>query len=131
LQTVTTVGYGDVAPQQLGGRLVGAVVMLEGTAFIAILTAVITSTFITRATRKNEAMRAKETLSDVERIERRLDALERKLDVLVAAQTREGSTMSQHVGGSEAEGEGFEPSVQGLPTQRFSRESGTGPHAAC
>jgi voltage-gated potassium channel len=90
LQTVTTVGYGDVAPQQLGGRLVGAVVMLEGTAFIAILTAVITSTFITRATRKNEVMRAQETPSDVERIERRLDALERKLDVLVAAQDARG-----------------------------------------
>ena len=35
LQTVTTVGYGDVAPTQLVGRLVGAVVMLEGIAFIA------------------------------------------------------------------------------------------------
>jgi voltage-gated potassium channel len=32
LQTVTTVGYGDVVPAQLGGRLVGAFVMLEGTA---------------------------------------------------------------------------------------------------
>jgi voltage-gated potassium channel len=45
LQTVTTVGYGDVTPTQVGGRLVGAAVMLEGTAFIAIVTAVITSTW--------------------------------------------------------------------------------------
>ena len=51
LQTVTTVGYGDVAPTQLAGRLVGAAVMLEGTAFIAIVTAAITSSFIARTTR--------------------------------------------------------------------------------
>ena len=51
LQTVTTVGYGDVAPSQVSGRLVGAALMLWGTAFIAIVTAVITSTFVARATR--------------------------------------------------------------------------------
>src|SRR5262245_53303948 len=52
LQTVTTVGYGDVTPTHVGGRLVGALLMLEGTAFIAIVTAVITSTFVSRATRE-------------------------------------------------------------------------------
>jgi voltage-gated potassium channel len=57
LQTVTTVGYGDVTPTHFGGRLVGAAVMLEGTAFIAIVTAVITSTFIARATKEVEAAR--------------------------------------------------------------------------
>jgi voltage-gated potassium channel len=49
LQTVTTVGYRDVTPSHLGGRPVGVAVMLEGTAFIAIVTAVITSTFVARA----------------------------------------------------------------------------------
>jgi voltage-gated potassium channel len=82
LQTVTTVGYGDVAPTQSGGRLLGAVVMLEGTAFIAIVTAVITSTFVARATRDFEAARVQEEMSDLERIEMRFDALERKLDLL-------------------------------------------------
>jgi voltage-gated potassium channel len=85
LQTVTTVGYGDVAPAHTGGRLVGALVMLEGTAFIAIVTAVITSTFVTRASRDFAAARTKDELSDVERIDRRFDELERKLDLLAAA----------------------------------------------
>jgi voltage-gated potassium channel len=49
LQTVTTVGYGDVTPKDAAGRIVGAVVMLEGIAFLAIITAAITSTFVTRA----------------------------------------------------------------------------------
>ena len=84
LQTVTTVGYGDVAPSHLTGRLVGAVVMLEGTAFIAIITAVITSTFVARATREHEEQMAKDQVSDRELIEKRFDELESKLDALAA-----------------------------------------------
>jgi voltage-gated potassium channel Kch len=91
LQTVTTVGYGDVAPAHTGGRLVGALVMLEGTAFIAIVTAVITSTFVTRASREYEAAQAKEEVSDAERIDRRFDELERKLDLLMTAREAPGS----------------------------------------
>ena len=63
LQTVTTVGYGDVTPTELGGRLVGVLLMLQGTAFIAIVTAVITSTFMARAARESEAKRASGELS--------------------------------------------------------------------
>ena len=91
LQTVTTVGYGDVVPGQLGGRLVGAFVMLEGTAFIAIVTAAITSSFVTRATRDYEAAHATEQVSDREWIEQRFDALERKLDQLAAADANPGA----------------------------------------
>ena len=82
LQTVTTVGYGDVAPKQLTGRLVGAAVVLEGIAFIAIVTAVITSSFVARATRESEAARMKDELSDRELMEKRFDELERKLDLI-------------------------------------------------
>lgn len=80
LQTVTTVGYGDVAPKNGAGRLLGAIVMLEGTAFIAIVTAVITSSFVTRA----QAEQRKEELSDRELMEKRFDELERKIDALAA-----------------------------------------------
>lgn len=85
LQTVTTVGYGDVTPSHFAGRLVGAAVMLEGTAFIAIITAVITSSFVARATRSSDAARAKDQLSDRELMERRFDELERKLDLIASA----------------------------------------------
>ena len=84
LQTVTTVGYGDVTPSQFGGRLVGVAVMLEGTAFIAIVTALITSTFVARATRAHDAPRADDNENDVALLERRFDDLERKLDLLLA-----------------------------------------------
>ena len=55
LQTVTTVGYGDVTPKDTAGKIVGAVVMLEGIAFLAIVTAAITSTFVTRAQREQQS----------------------------------------------------------------------------
>jgi voltage-gated potassium channel len=88
LQTITTVGYGDVTPTELEGRLVAAVVMLQGVAFVAIITAVITSTFIARATRQSDETRAEEELSDRALIERRFDELERKIDLLASTRER-------------------------------------------
>jgi voltage-gated potassium channel len=55
LQTVTTVGYGDVTPENAVGRVVGAVIMLESIAFVAIVTAAITSSFVERARREQAA----------------------------------------------------------------------------
>ena len=85
LQTVTTVGYGDVTPKHGSGRLVAAFVMLEGIAFLAIITAAITSTFVARAERESEAAQALRDTGDTARIEARLDALDRKLDAIGAA----------------------------------------------
>jgi len=76
VQTVTTVGYGDVTPKNPGGRLVATLVMLEGTALLAIVTAAITSTFIERARRERNA-RTDESAAG---IEHRFDELDRRLD---------------------------------------------------
>src|SRR3954469_15449080 len=38
-QPAATVGYGDVTPRHVSGRIVGAVMMLWGLAFLAIITA--------------------------------------------------------------------------------------------
>ena len=86
IQTVTTVGYGDVAPKDVVGRVVAALVMLYGIAFIAIVTAVITSTFVARASRDYDTAHREEEQSDLELMEKRFDELERKLDALIAAQ---------------------------------------------
>jgi voltage-gated potassium channel len=42
IQTVTTVGYGDVTPHKVIGRIIASFVMLEGIAFLAVVTAAIT-----------------------------------------------------------------------------------------
>ena len=49
LQTVTTVGYGDVVPQQSAGRVVAVVLMLGGLSLLSVLTAAVTSVFVSRA----------------------------------------------------------------------------------
>ena len=85
IQTVTTVGYGDVTPKDVLGRVVAAAVMLQGIAFIAIITAVITSSFVARATRARDAAQAKDEMTELEQIEARLAELDRKLDRLQAS----------------------------------------------
>jgi voltage-gated potassium channel len=52
LQTITTVGFGDFPPNNVLGYLVTAAVMLWGIAFLAIITAAITSVFVARAQRE-------------------------------------------------------------------------------
>ena len=51
LQTVTTVGYGDVVPDQATGKVIAAFLMLGGLSLIAVLTAAVTSGFVARAQR--------------------------------------------------------------------------------
>jgi voltage-gated potassium channel len=86
IQTVTTVGYGDVAPKDVVGRIVAALVMLYGIAFIAIVTAVITSTFVARASHEYDEAHKEEEENDRELMEKRFDELERKIDALARAQ---------------------------------------------
>ena len=52
--TVTTVGYGDVVPESLGGRLVGSMLMLTGLALIPTLTSVIVSSLVARRRRSDQ-----------------------------------------------------------------------------
>jgi voltage-gated potassium channel len=82
LQTVTTVGYGDVTPLNPSGRIIAAFVMLEGIAFLTIIVAAITSTFVARAAKEREVAQAADEDAAEVRIEARLDGIERRLDRL-------------------------------------------------
>jgi voltage-gated potassium channel Kch len=84
LQTVTTVGYGDVTPKNPSGRLVASVVMLEGIALLSITIAAITSTFVARAQREQSATEEAADSPAESRIERRLDELAERLDRIEA-----------------------------------------------
>ena len=91
LQTVTTVGYGDVTPTSTLGRSVAGVVMVVAIAFLTIVTALITSTFIDAAQRARTAATQDAQRDAVERSDARFDEVMRRLDAIEVALRRLGA----------------------------------------
>lgn len=82
VQTVTTVGYGDIVPKSVGGRVVAGALMLVGIALIPTLTSVTISALLAKRSRQSdeEDRRARdESAATLLRIEERLEKLERGL----------------------------------------------------
>ncbi len=79
VQTVTTVGYGDVVPENTAGRLLAALVMLLGLGFITVITALITSAFVARAGRQAQAGSGDPSAEQLTRIDERLERIEAAL----------------------------------------------------
>ena len=82
LQTVTTVGYGDVVPSNGWGKFVGGIVMIFGVTFLSLVTALVTSALITGAQRRQQALAESEqppVHESLARIEARLESIEQKL----------------------------------------------------
>lgn len=82
VQTVTTVGYGDLVPVSTAGRLVASIVMLFGIGFLTVITASITSTFIETTRRRLEGSTTAALTSKLDQIGARLDAIEANLTEL-------------------------------------------------
>ena len=82
LQTVTTVGYGDVTPKNPSGRIIATFVMLQGIAFLAITTAAITSTFVARANKERDMAHAADEDDAEVRMEAQLKGIDQRLDRL-------------------------------------------------
>jgi voltage-gated potassium channel len=87
LQTVTTVGYGDVTPANTAGRVVGALFLLEAISFVTIVTAVITSSFVERARQARitesetaEAMGIEKLAAQLSDVTVRLERIQQILD---------------------------------------------------
>ena len=83
LQTVTTVGYGDITPSSGSGRVIGAFVMISGIAFLTVITAAVTATLIEAARRRIPRPPASELPPEFMReVTARLSAIEARLEEL-------------------------------------------------
>jgi voltage-gated potassium channel len=81
VQTVTTVGYGDIVPEHTSGRIVATVLMLFGIGFLTVVTAVITAVFLETVRRRlGDPTQAK--------VEQKLDAIEARLQRIETAVRR-------------------------------------------
>lgn len=76
VQTVTTVGYGDVVPDSTLGRFVAGLVMLMGVAFISILSGVTASVLVQNLRQRRGLDRTELLLERVEDLHRRLDEMD-------------------------------------------------------
>jgi voltage-gated potassium channel len=83
IQTVTTVGYGDVVPGSTVGKVIGSALMLGGLALFAVVTGAITSAFV--AQRQKEGQAAAE-----DPVMRKLDEMSAELDGMKADIARLG-----------------------------------------
>ena len=80
-QTVTTVGYGDVVPDQATGQLMATVLMIGGLSLFAVVTGLITSAFIARADSERRA-------DDEDRLMTKLDGISSEVEALKAEVSR-------------------------------------------
>ena len=78
LQTVTTVGYGDVTPSRPQGRIIAAVLMLTAIGFLAVITASVTASLV-------ESSRRRFAAGAEAGVDQRLDELNARLARIEAA----------------------------------------------
>ncbi|MFQ5772059.1 MAG: potassium channel family protein [bacterium] len=58
--TLTTVGYGDISPATLGGRVVAILIMIMGIGILGLFTATIASIFVEKKMKEDRGMRSYE-----------------------------------------------------------------------
>ena len=81
LETVTTVGYGDVVPHQTAGRIIAVVIMLSGIGFLAVITAAVTAALIESSRRRFAAREEAELEGALQQVTARLERIEAALGV--------------------------------------------------
>ena len=91
VETVTTVGYGDIVPDQTAGKIIAGFLMLGGLSLIAVVTAAIPSGFVSRADAQRRAAGEDPVMQKLEQIAAELEAVKTELDHLRPATGTDGS----------------------------------------
>jgi voltage-gated potassium channel len=82
VETVTTVGYGDIVPNQTAGKIIAAFLMLGGLSLIAVVTAAITSGFVSRSEAQRRASGDDPVMQKLGEMAAELQQVKAKLDEL-------------------------------------------------
>jgi voltage-gated potassium channel len=82
IETVTTVGYGDVVPDQTLGKVIAGFLMLGGLSLISVVTAAITSGFVSRAEAHRRAAGEDPVMQKLEELAGEIRAVKAELDLL-------------------------------------------------
>ena len=77
--TVTGVGYGELVPVTLGGRLIGAILMTVGVVLFSLVIVILSTEVI----RREERYWNKRMKKDLESVNNKLYRIERKLEYLI------------------------------------------------
>jgi voltage-gated potassium channel len=90
IETVTTVGYGDIVPNQTAGKVIAAFLMLGGLSLLSVVTAAITSGFVSRAEDHRRASGEDPVMEKLEEVSAELRAVKAELEQLRPATGGEG-----------------------------------------
>jgi voltage-gated potassium channel Kch len=82
IQTLTTVGYGDIVPASTAGKLIATIVMINGIAFLTVITAAVTASLIDQLRRRRAAG---ESGADEAAVLEKLDEISGRLDEIESA----------------------------------------------
>ena len=91
IQTLSTVGYGDIVPTSAWGRLLGSVVIIGGVTFIAFLTASVTSMFIAAEQERRETAEQRQDSADDDAVRAALASIDERLAAIEARLADRGS----------------------------------------
>ena len=79
VQTVTTVGYGDVVPGGTAGKIIASFLMLGGLSLFAVLTGAITSSFVAQVQAREQSDSDDVVLQKLEEMSTQLEAMKAEI----------------------------------------------------
>ena len=92
LQTVTTVGYGDVTPMRASGRFIATVAMLAGIGLLAVITASVTASLVESGRRRFAAQSEADDTRQFTEIIDRLTRIESAIEQQAPGRSPDGAS---------------------------------------
>lgn len=88
--TVTTVGYGDLSPVSVTGRVVAVAMMLVGIALIGVVTASVAAWFVSKTAGEDDREQEQHDVDRHDELTARIARLEAKIDALASSDAEPG-----------------------------------------